>query len=496
MSSTAKTIAKQSLVYVSLGFLPVAANLVIAPIFTRYLSKEEYAILAIAAIFQGYISVLLHLGFSGAFSRFFFKYYTKPKLYKALYSTTLIFILGFSSILGTILYLFGDKIFKVFFENSDIFTFSKYGFVVYATAVLVIFQTISLALYRNSEQIKPYAIIAVLAFVGMSAGSIIGVVIYKAGAYGSLLGKLVGLSLVIIPYLLFFFIKNKPILRFSFIKEMFSYALPLVPYALLGTVLTYLDKQLGERFLSLNELGFYNVAFLIASVPSIFIFAAQSTINPSVFKGLEKYKLTKNKSELKDIKTLFTYFFIFILVIFSVLIALIVPASNLILGEEYKSVSHYIPLLSIAYIFRAYYVIYSIPIFFENKTKLLPIINLVAVVIAFSIGYIIIPIYGLTGLCLTFITVMGTQLALAYYFTRRMKWKEAVVFNLKKFHAVFLFLIVLISASYFVLNSTLSLKAWFLNLVVVSLSLLLALWLWKQQFSKAISTLKSKINFN
>jgi O-antigen/teichoic acid export membrane protein len=141
-------------------------------------------------------------------------------------------------------------------------------------------------------------------------------------------------------------------------------------------------------------------------------------------------------------------------------------------------------------------VIYSIPIFFENKTKLLPIINLVAVVIAFSIGYIIIPIYGLTGLCLTFITVMGTQLALAYYFTRRMKWKEAVVFNLKKFHAVFLFLIVLISASYFVLNSTLSLKAWFLNLVVVSLSLLLALWLWKQQFSKAISTLKSKINFN
>jgi O-antigen/teichoic acid export membrane protein len=496
MSATAKKIAKQSLVYVSLGFLPVAANLAITPIFTRYLSKEEYAILAIAAIFQGYVSVLIHLGFNGAFSRFFFKYYTKPKLYKALYSTTIIFILGFSSILGTILYLFGDEIFEIFLENSDKFTFSKYGFVVYATSILVIFQTISLALYRNSEQIKPYAIIAVFAFVGMSAGSITGVVIYEAGAYGSLLGKLVGLSLVILPYLLFFFTKNKPILRLSFIKEMFTYALPLVPYALLGVVLTYLDKQLGERFLSLDELGFYNVAFLIASVPSIFIYAAQSTINPSVFKSLEKYKLTKDKSELNDIKTLFTYFFIFMLVIFSVLISLIIPASNLILGEEYKSVSYYIPLLSIAYIFRAYYVIYSIPIFFENKTKLLPIINLVTAVTAFTIGYIIIPIYGLIGLCLTFITVMGTQLAMAYYFIRRMKWKEVSVFDLNKFHIVFFFLIVLISVSYIVLNSKLTLSPWFLNLIVALFTLFLASWLWKQQVSKAINTLKSKINFN
>ena len=496
MSANTKKIAKQSLFYVSLGFLPVAANLVIAPIFTRYLSKEEYAILAIAAIFQGYVSVLIHLGFNGAFSRFFFKYYTKPKLYKALYSTTLIFILGFSSILGSILYLFGDEIFKVFFENSDIFTFSKYGFIVYATAVLVIFQTISLALYRNAEQLKPYAFIAIFAFVGMSAGSIIGVVIYQAGAYGSLLGKLVGLSSVIIPYLLFFFIKNKPIIRLSFIKEMFSFALPLVPYALLGVVLTYLDKQLGERFLSLDQLGFYNVAFLIASVPSIFIFAAQSTINPSVFKGLEKYKLTKDKTELQDIKTLFTYYFIFILIIFSVLIALIVPASNLILGDEFKAVSNYIPLLSIAYIFRAYYVIYAIPIFFEKKTKFLPVINLVTVAIAFTIGYYIIPIYGLLGLCITFITVMGTQLSMAYYFMRRMKWKEASVFNLNKFHLVFLFLIILISASYLVLDSSFSITAGYLNLVVVSVTLLLSLWLWRQQFQKAISVLKRKINFN
>lgn len=139
---------------------------------------------------------------------------------------------------------------------------------------------------------------------------------------------------------------------------MIAYALPLVPYALLGIVLTYMDKQLGERFVSLDDLGFYNVAFLIASIPAIFIFAAQSTINPSVFKNLERYQLNKNNQELTEIRSLFNYYFMFIFAVFITLILFIVPASNWILGNEFKNVSYYIPLLTVAYIFRSYYVIF------------------------------------------------------------------------------------------------------------------------------------------
>jgi O-antigen/teichoic acid export membrane protein len=493
MNDNNKKIAKQSIVYVVIGFLPVAANLIIAPVFTRYLSTEEYALLALAAIFQGYVSVFIDLGLSGAFSRFFFKYYTKPKLYNALYSSTLFFILVFSLLLCVVLYFFGDDIFALFFKNNEVFSFSKYGFIIYGTAVLIIFQTISLALYRNSEKIKPYAIIAIAAFLSMASGSIIGVVVYNGGAYGSLVGKLIGLAAVIVPYLIYYFFKNRFIVKRRLITQMFKYALPLVPYALLGIVLTYMDKQLGERFVSLDDLGFYNVAFLIASIPAIFIFAAQSTINPSVFKNLERYQLNKNIQELTEIRSLFNYYFMFIFAVFITLILFIVPASNLILGKEFQNVSYYIPLLTVAYIFRSYYVIFSIPIFFEHKTKILPLINLITVVSAGAIGFYIVPLFGLIGLCITFITVMLIQFLITLLYLKKMNWLQLSIFSLKKIHLVFLVLIVLILFSYIMDYYIIKTIPWLINGVIVFLSLLTATFLWKKNIVTAVGLLKSKL---
>jgi O-antigen/teichoic acid export membrane protein len=493
MSFADKKIAKRSFIYVAIGFLPVAANLVIAPVFTRYLSKEEYAILAMAAIFQGYISVFINLGLTGAFSRYFFKYFTKPKLYKALFSSTLFFIFTFSLVIGAILFFFGENLFNLIFDKSEVFSFSKYGFIVYATAVLIIFQAIALALYRNSEKVKPYAFIAIAAFLSMSVGSIIGVVLYNAGAYGSLAGKLVGLAVVMIPYLIYFFIKNRLIVKISLITQMISYALPLIPYALLGIGMNYLDKQLGERFISLDDLGFYNVAFLIASVPAIFIFAAQSTINPSVFKNLERYKLNNKSQELAEIRNLISYYFVFIFLIFIALILFIVPACNIILGKEFQNVSYYVPLLTIAYVFRAYYVIFSIPIFFENKTKVLPIINLITVIVAGSIGFYIVPKYGIIGLCITFIAMMFLQLITTLLYLNKMNWLQSSVFRFQKVHYLFSVLILTILSSYYINNFILEVTRWFMNVIIVTFSLTFASLLWRKTIINSVYLLKNKL---
>src|SRR5690606_4560576 len=111
-----------SFFYLVIGFLPLASNFLITPFFTRYLSPEEYGILALAALFQAYITIFISSGIDGAFSRLFFSYYKKPALLNAFFSTVLCCVAGISAAYSLLLFTFGDEIFNLVFSNK-LFTF-------------------------------------------------------------------------------------------------------------------------------------------------------------------------------------------------------------------------------------------------------------------------------------------------------------------------------------------------------------------------------------
>ncbi len=420
-----------SFYYLAIGFLPLASNFLLTPFFTRYLYPEEYGILALAALFQAYLTIFLSVGIDSAFSRLFYKFYRKPRLLNAFFSTVLCCIAAISAFYSLIFWFAGNSIIDFVFSNSE-FTFSKYGNIVLATTIVSLLHSVALSYYRNLENIKGFAVLAVSFFVLMTIGAVIGVMVLELGAWGSLAGKLAGSVVVVMAFLVYFFTRHKVTFKAKFLPPVFKFGLPIIPYLLLGITLDNLDRFLIERYLSLSELGKYNIAFLIASVTAVVLQSVTSAVNPSVFRLMESRKPENRNQTDKEINLLFTGLNLFILVFIALLTMLAQPLAMFLIDQKYHSMLQYLPLLFLAYIPRVFFVIYSIPLFFYNKTKLLPLINVIALVIGGLIMYGFLSAIGIFGICLGVIAVKFLQTIAAVYFLKKERYFEPALFKLQK----------------------------------------------------------------
>ena len=429
--------------YLAIGFLPLASNFLLTPFFTRYLSPEEYGILALAALLQAYLTILISSGFDSAFSRLFYQYYRKPKLLNDFFSTILFCVALISGLYSLLLFVVGEPLLSWVFSN-DSFTFSQYGSLVLLTTVMALLHSISLAYYRNLENIEGFAWLAVAYFLLMTLGSVLGVMVFKLGAWGSLAGKALGAAVVMVLFLLYFFSKHALVFRKSFLKPAAKYGLPVVPYLILGISLDNLDRLMIERFVSLADLGRYNIAFLIASVLAVMLQSLASAINPAVFRLLEQTDTSSEDARTKEINLLFSGINLFTLLCVAALMAVCVPVVHFLLDAKYHSLLAYLPLLFLAYVPRVYFIIYSLPLFYHHKTKLLPVINFIALLAGGTLMFLLLKLWGIVGICLGVVAIKAIQACLALHYVKTEGFYVSKMFALHRNHLLSILLCVII----------------------------------------------------
>ena len=199
-----KDLIKSSTIYILLGFLPTAVNFIMVPLLTTYLTKEEYGLLSISALFQGIIAIFLNIGLDAAFARYYFNVYKKRKLLHAYYSTVLLTVLGFSILLFGLLLILGDPFLEFVFKNNR-YHFSDYGVITFVLSLATILHTIILSYYRNEENLKMYSLFSIITLAFTVTGILIGVVWFNKGAYGNILGRSIAFSGIVLLYLVWYF---------------------------------------------------------------------------------------------------------------------------------------------------------------------------------------------------------------------------------------------------------------------------------------------------
>src|SRR5215212_10038316 len=166
-------LVKNSISYIFIGFLPIAANFFLAPVYAHYLIPEQYAIIGVATLFQTFLTFFLSLSLDGAYNRLYFTYERKSKLSDALLSTLLITIIAVSCLVTLLLYFWGDFILGVSFKNNE-FKFSDLGYWVLITTLCNIIFSLFAILYRNQENIKAFIRLSILFFFIPVAGILTG----------------------------------------------------------------------------------------------------------------------------------------------------------------------------------------------------------------------------------------------------------------------------------------------------------------------------------
>ena len=392
-------VVKKSMSYLVLGFLPMGVNFFLSPLYSRILSPDQNALIGQAAVLQSFFIIFINLSIDSAFTRFYFDYYKEPEKLKQYMSTIIVFTFITAIILALIMHFFGNPLFS-FIQKNTTFTYSKYGVWIFITSFSIIIQTIFLAYFRNSENVKGFAIVSLSCFFLSLIFTLIGIMYFKLGAYGSIIGRAVGFLLMGSLFLIIFFKKTNFCFKKIYLIESLKFALPLIPYLFLMALYSNIDRIMVEHYFSLTELGIYNFAFLISGAVSVFISSGSNVVSPMINKIW-----TETPEDTKSISKTFNWYHLICTGILTIGLAASVFFTEYFIAQKYQSLLNYIGPLFLAYIFRIYYIMYVDSLFYFKKTKWIFLITLLSFLIGLLSNLLLIPKLGIFGVAVSVIII-------------------------------------------------------------------------------------------
>jgi O-antigen/teichoic acid export membrane protein len=428
------------MVYTILGFIPLTSSFLLTPVFTYRLSTADYGFIALATIFQTYLSFFIASGIDSGFSRFYFKYYKKPRLTNALFSTTIIAILSMAIVVLLILNVAGELIFNQFFADAT-FKFSDFGNLIFINSLFTLIYTIYAQFYRDRENIRLFTFLALSYFIFVTAGSLIGL-FYIGGAKGVLTGRTAGTMMTALIFMIVFYSKNRFYFKWTYAKEMYLFGYPMLFYGLLSTSFESIDRFLINHYESLSKVGEYNLAIVVVSVIGIIINSLNSALGPSILRNLsDDYEKSGQR-----ISSVYRLMLGATLMFSTLCIAVAAPVIHLLINESYQGSIIYIPALAMAFVFRIYYIFYSNPLFFNYKTGSLPVINLISVVIGLLTGILFIKLWGMAGVCAAVFSIKATQALMAYLFIKKAGFYQSNHYHFNSLNRLFILLSIIVTA--------------------------------------------------
>lgn len=410
-------LVKTAFIYVAVGFLPVAANFLLAPVYTKFLQPDEYALVGLATLFQTFLTFFMSLSLDGAFSRIYFDYEKKEQLKHAVLGTLLIVVIIVSVIVLLLLLVFGNSLFSFIFTNN-IFRFTNYGWWIVITTFCNIIFTFFALLYRNEEKLKKFTAINLIFFFIPVAGTLAGLIIFNEGALGAVVGRAIASLAVIVMLLLLYFKKHPPVIKTTYFKKALSFSLPLIPYQLLFAGFSNLDRFMLEHNFTLHDFGVYNFAVMVTGIVPVFLNALGNATNPRIFRELA------NNGDFAVVKK-YNYINIFLAtLVICLCTAGVVPAMRLFINKSYADSYTYFGTLFLSFIPYLHYLIYNVPLFYFGKTKVFPVIAVCALLAGFAFNKIFIPVWGIGAVCISLYIIRTVQTAAAYFYINRYKFNQ------------------------------------------------------------------------
>ncbi len=453
--------------------LPKAASFILLPIYTSFLSVEEYGIISAMLVFSAFLIILITLNIERSIFRLYYDY--KTELQKKEYiGTVLISVFCLSTIMIGVIFLAKDYV-SLIYKSID---FYPYFTITILTVYFGVYWNVLAVLLQVLEKAKLFVMLGIIQFVISSSLILLFVVYFKEGAYGYLKGGLFS-NLIMLP----FFIKHLwPYIKLKFNKEIIintlKYSLPIVPAVLSAQIIDLSDRVFIENYFSNTELGLYSLAYTIAAVVLVITEAFKKAYDPFFYKIANSYNKEKAKKTLINTNELYylvTIFICFCIALVSKeMIFWFFPKSYFI---SYKIV----PIISLAYAFSKISGLINLSFYQEKETLKLMNLSICAAILNIGLNIILIPPYGYYGAAIATLITFVFMFFLKYHFSRKHYF---LPINMK----LLLKMIFLMAVFYFFFENftNLSMVYSFLIKIIVILIMSISIFLFKKTQFKEI----------
>ncbi|MDO8535787.1 MAG: oligosaccharide flippase family protein [Candidatus Omnitrophota bacterium] len=430
---TLKKVSWHSMIYGLGTSFTAFVGIILMPLYTRFLSPEEYGVYSLISILFTLLVFVYDLGMINALFRWIYHYEESEKgSRKRVASTVLIFLIFMAFISTSLLWNNTSHISRLIFKSD--------GFIYLIRLMLIglclqMLTWVPMSLLRIKE--RPMTFVSITAF-GM-------VVMVAANFFLLLKGR--GLSGIYEAYIisclfmviaLFYVTRNEYVLAFSLkeLKGMLKFGIPFLPVLFFSWVIDSSGRYFLGHFRTLEEVGLYSVGYKIGQI----VYLAEKTFavawTPIMLSLAQRYA-TKAPEVLGRV---FTYFVFLSAVLFVGTSVYGREAIRIFTASPYHDAFPIAPLIAMAYILYGIYIYMLSGLIITKNVYTQPFILFLAAAANIALNIVLVPRFGMiSSACATIVSYLIAAVA-TYYFAQR---SYPILVEFKRIGKVFLAAIVI-----------------------------------------------------
>jgi O-antigen/teichoic acid export membrane protein len=397
-----KKLVKHTTIYGLGTVLSKAVGFLLIPLYTHYLSPDDYGVLELLDLSITVAGIFIGMGISASIFRFYYHY--EDTLDKnEVVSTALIFVVLFATSAVSLAILNTPIISKLVFKSSEFSPYFKWMFISLLFSIIAsvpeayimaqqrsaLFTAISVGTLALNLSLNIY----VVAFLEMGVLGIVCVSAFVRAVNTCLL------LLLTLPGTGLTFSISK-------LKQMLRYGLPLLPANFGLFAINFSDRFFLSHLSSLSAVGIYSLGYKLGFIISILLVQPFSRIWQA-----QLFELAERNDAHKIMGRLFTYFCYIIIFAIVVLSLLSKDVIKIVSPRHFWPAYKVVPIIATACFFRGAYIFFQAGILVRKETKLIGYTVFFVAVFSLVLNYFLIKYFGFIGASLSFSI---TSLILAY----------------------------------------------------------------------------------
>jgi len=393
MSSIQKVLVNSGIYGIS-NILIKGINFLLLPLYTVYLTTQDYGILSVVNSYTYLFTIIFTFGLSRSTVRFYFIYRKNPDDVKKLWGTIITFIYTSAFFLGVIFILFKSFLITPFIKNIDFFPYIFLG-------MLTVFLNPAFAVYQSTLPARHKAVKYGIQNISRSAIrisiTILLVVIIELGVVGVLLSQAITAFFFLIYT--FFAFRSEITLGFNnkMLKETLRYSVPLIPISLANWFYTTIDIVFLNNLRSTASAGIYNIGFQLGGILLLIIDSVHSAFKPFFYESMEEGE--SGKIKIINYAEAFVIFYAFAALSISFWGK---DLLQLMVTKDFREGWIVIPFISFSFVFSGIQYFFYYPVEYSLKgAKYLNIPTFLSAGVNIVLNYLLIPIFGIIGAALT-----------------------------------------------------------------------------------------------
>lgn len=394
-----KKVVENSVLYVFSSLLVKAMGFLLLPIYTLFLTPDEYGLTNLVNSFTNVAVFIVGFSLYSAIVRFVADYKHDQELLKNFYGTIMTFIIAsgvFFTVLGVI---FSNAISQLFFDGVEFFP------IVILALLLMVFMSLHSmhqAMLQGMQKGRKLTVLNLIVFLLTAGLKVLLMGVFDMGAVGFVLAQVI----INLGYAIYIYVdlRRQGLIRLGIDKDVLrmslKYSIPLMPHNLSTRIAVLASRIFINNAGALADVGLYSIATQFGALIDTVQVAVNRAFQPWFFDVLNRNDETSRKDAI-DMST-------FLLIIYSFIYMFIGLFSQevviLMTSPSYTMAWTVIPILVVGYSIKSIYYFYvNVLMYYKKATKKLFIATVTGSLLDILFAFLLVPYLGMYGSAISFL---------------------------------------------------------------------------------------------